>query len=254
MNGKKTVKDEYLEKLWYMMEEEKDSLNTFINSMNEHYDKDIIEELSSEGLIDLDEDGSKIILTQEGRDLARQLIRSHRLAERLVHDVLGREFEVGACEFEHIITPEIVDSICTLLGHPRECPHGMPIPEGECCKSSLKSAQSSVIKLTDLEVSQSARVAYVTSENDQQLHKIDCLHIRPGQIVKLHQTYPTYVIECENAHIALDEEIASNIYVWRDIRNNKPGQEATEKQCPGKGRRKRHHFFKFRNRGEKMHL
>ena len=133
----------------------------------------------------------------------------------MIYDVLGGEFESGACEFEHIITPELVDSICILLGHPRECPHGMPIPEGECCKRSAKTAQNSVIPLTELSVGQSVRIAYVSCKNDQQLHKIDSLQIRPGVLVKMHQIYPSYVIECEGANIALDREIVSNIHVWR---------------------------------------
>jgi len=66
----------------------------------------------------------------------RQLIRARRLAERLIHDVLGGEFEEGACEFEHMGSTKLIDSICTLLGHPKECPHGLPIPEGECCQRS----------------------------------------------------------------------------------------------------------------------
>ena len=69
-------------------------------------------------------------------------------------------------------------------------------------------------------VTQSARIAYVNFKSDQQLHKIDGLHIRPGAVVKLHQRYPCYVIECEDANIALDKEIVSNIYVWRKPPNS----------------------------------
>jgi Mn-dependent DtxR family transcriptional regulator len=48
-----------------------------------------------------------------------------------VHD----EAEVAeeACKFEHILSPEATERICTFLGHPRTCPHGSPIPAGECC-------------------------------------------------------------------------------------------------------------------------
>jgi hypothetical protein len=37
------------------------------------------------------------------------------------------------CKFEHILSPDVTDRICTLLGHPLECPHGSPIPQGPCC-------------------------------------------------------------------------------------------------------------------------
>ena len=93
---------------------------------------------------------------------------------------------------------------------------GMPIPEGECCKRSTRTAHSSVVPVVELEVGQSARVAYVNCKSDQQLHKIDSLSIRPGVVVTLHQKYPCYVVECEGSDIALDEEIASNICVWRE--------------------------------------
>jgi DtxR family Mn-dependent transcriptional regulator len=132
----------------------------------------------------------------------------------LISDVLGGDYEAGAGEFEHTINLRLVDGICTLLGHPRECPHGRPIPEGECCKRIAKTAQASVIPLTDLEVGQSAKVVYVQCKNDQQMHRMDGLQIRPGIRVKLHQKYPTFVIECEGMSIALDEEVASNIKVW----------------------------------------
>ena len=114
---------------------------------------------------------------------------------------------------EMVIPP---DSICILLGHPKTCPHGSPIPLGQCCQKSQRTAQSSVIPLVELEVGQSARVAYINCKSDQQLHKIDSLCIRPGAIATLHQRYPTYVVECEGSNIAMDEQIASNICVWRE--------------------------------------
>jgi len=214
--NRKREKDEHIERLYYMKEEETDSMDILRSAMNENYDADIIDELLSGDMVELSEGENKIRLTKKGEDYARQLIRAHRLAERLLYDVLGGDYESGACEFEHTVTPELVDSICILLGHPRACPHGMPIPQGQCCRHSSKTAQSSVIPLVELEVGQSARVAYINCKSDQQLHKIDSLCIRPGAVVTLHQRYPTYVIECEGSNIAMDEEIVANICVWRE--------------------------------------
>ena len=153
-------------------------------------------------------------LPRAGSAHAERLIRAHRIGERLIHDVLGREFESGACEFEHILNTEIVDGICTLLGHPRECPHGFPIPEGECCRVSARYVQKIIVPLTELKIGQTARVAYVYTRSDQQLHRLTSLQIRPGTLVKLHQAYPSYVIECDGASIALDDEVARSINVW----------------------------------------
>jgi hypothetical protein len=83
-------------------------------------------------------DGSQIIeLTERGRERAVSIIRRHRLAERLFTDSLAMdsesEIEQQACKFEHILSPEATDKICTFLGHPATCPHGAPIPPGPCC-------------------------------------------------------------------------------------------------------------------------
>ena len=210
---RKRCKEEYLEVLWHMKENSETSLTSFRNEIGEQYCQSLIKELSDEGIVDVQADTS-IELTEKGRAYTRQLIRSHRLAEGLVHDVLGAEYETGACEFEHIIDPDLVDSICTLLGHPRECPHGMPIPEGECCLQQAQMVEAAVVPLKQLEVGETARVAYVHAENDQQLHKLDNLLIRPGAEVKLHQRYPSFVIECERTLVALDDEVAAKIHVW----------------------------------------
>lgn len=215
MNYHIREKEEYLERLWYMRTEERDSIDILKNAMDEKYNPKMVDELLYEDLVNLLEGDTKIMLTPKGIEYARRIIRAHRIAERLIYDVLGSEFESGACEFEHIVTPELVDSICILLGHPRECPHGMPIPEGECCKRSTKTIRNSVIPLTKLDVGQSARIAYVYCENEQQLHKLDCLQIRSKALVKLSQVYPSYVIACEGANIALDKEIVASIFVWR---------------------------------------
>jgi putative ABC transport system ATP-binding protein len=83
-------------------------------------------------------DGTLIVeLTPRGRERAGSIIRRHRLAERLFTDSLAMdsesEIEQQACKFEHILSPEATDKICTFLSHPRTCPHGAPIPPGPCC-------------------------------------------------------------------------------------------------------------------------
>jgi DtxR family Mn-dependent transcriptional regulator len=70
-------------------------------------------------------------------------VRRHRLAEKLFEEsfempeaLSGRE----ACRFEHILSREVANTICTFLAHPTACPHGKPIPAGECCANSPVSA------------------------------------------------------------------------------------------------------------------
>ena len=88
-------------------------------------------------------DGSMVVeLTARGRQRAADIIRRHRLAERLFTDSLAMdsetEIEQQACKFEHILSPEATDKICTFLGHPRTCPHGAPIPPGPCCGKTVE--------------------------------------------------------------------------------------------------------------------
>jgi putative ABC transport system ATP-binding protein len=93
-------------------------------------------------------DGSMMVeLTPRGRQRAADIIRRHRLAERLFTDSLSldseTEIEQQACKFEHILSPEATDKICAFLGHPQTCPHGAPIPPGQCCASTRPVAPTS---------------------------------------------------------------------------------------------------------------
>jgi putative ABC transport system ATP-binding protein len=77
-----------------------------------------------------------IELTDRGKSRARDVVRRHRLAERLFKDTFridDHEAHSQACKFEHIISPELDERICSFLGHPTTCPHGNPIPPGDCC-------------------------------------------------------------------------------------------------------------------------
>jgi putative ABC transport system ATP-binding protein len=79
--------------------------------------------------------------TLEGRRRAENLIRRHRLAETLFSETFQMHesvVEEEACFFEHILSPVMTDSICGFLSHPPACPHGKPIPRGECCAGRQK--------------------------------------------------------------------------------------------------------------------
>ena len=94
------------------------------------------EELTSVGYSTAE--GSYIVeMTVRGRERAGNIIRRHRLTERLFTDSLHMESKTEiaeqACKFEHILSREATDKICTFLGHPKTCPHGAPIPPGSCC-------------------------------------------------------------------------------------------------------------------------
>ena len=86
----------------------------------------------------------EVQLTDRGKSRARDVVRRHRLAERLFKDTFridDHEAHAQACKFEHIISPELDQRICSFLGHPTTCPHGNPIPPGDCCDGRQKRGE-----------------------------------------------------------------------------------------------------------------
>lgn len=88
-----------------------------------------VRRLKGEGYVTVD--GRKVSLTESGRVTAESVIRKHRLAERLLVDVIGLPWEKShdeATRWEHVISDEVEERLIELLGHPSTCPHGNPIP------------------------------------------------------------------------------------------------------------------------------
>jgi DtxR family transcriptional regulator, Mn-dependent transcriptional regulator len=177
----------------------------------------LLQKLQKGQLVTIDS-SNRITLSENGRVLAEQIIRSHRLAERLICDVLGShvdESENAACEFEHVLAAGITNSICTLLGHPRFCPHNRPIPEGDCCRQARDELKPIVISCEQLSVGESGRIAYMTTREHARLMKLSALGISPGINLKLLQKWPSFVVQCDETEIALDRDVARNIYIWQ---------------------------------------
>jgi len=172
--------------------------------------------LEDEGLVRLD--GAAVTLTDEGERRARGVVRRHRLAERLFKDLLAvseNTMENQACEFEHILSPEATDSVCTLLGHPPTCPHGKPIPPGDCCGSYQKTVRPLVTGLASFELGARARIVFIAPKFHDRMDRLAALGVVPGSEVRLHQRAPSFVIEVGETTIALDPEIAGEIFVKR---------------------------------------
>ncbi|MGH9470060.1 MAG: metal-dependent transcriptional regulator, partial [Terriglobia bacterium] len=96
--------------------------------------------MAQEGSIRL-EDGF-ITLTQRGQKRADALIRRHRLAERFFYETFGMDedhLHENALKIEPLWSGAVTDKICSFLHHPRTCPHGDPIPRGECCQMATSS-------------------------------------------------------------------------------------------------------------------
>jgi DtxR family Mn-dependent transcriptional regulator len=120
--------------------------------------------------------------------------------------------EESACEYEHTLAPGLTEAICTLLGHPRECPHGSPIPEGDCCKRAENSVTMVVKSLDTLEVGDEIRISFIRKNDPVLIGKLVSFGVSPGKTIKIRQKFPAYVIQIENTQIALEQDIAADIY------------------------------------------
>ena len=154
--------------------------------------------------------------TKKGREYARLIIRRHRLAERLLNDVLEVKedaMDSSACKFEHFLDEEVTTSICTLLGHPTSCPHGKAIPPGNCCEKVNKEIRPVVAPLTELRSGDKAKISYIVTKYHERLDRLSSMGLLPGVQIRLHQRQPTYIIQMGETQIALDTAIARDIYV-----------------------------------------
>lgn len=157
------------------------------------------------------------LLTNKGWKEGRSCVRRHRLAERLLVDVLrvkaGLVHEAG-CKLEHILHKGLEDNICILLGHPKSCPHGKAIPEGLCCKDRKRKAESLVMPLSELQKGQKGKIAYIHTSDRTMLKKIMAMGALPGLSIKLVQTFPSYVFQVGESQFAVDKNVADQIRVW----------------------------------------
>jgi len=126
--------DHLLERIWVANEEGSNALIEPSHTLGLLDPAVMLRKMAELQLVELND--TAILLTRRGETRARDVIRRHRLAERLFRDTFAMadpEMDSQACRFEHIISPELDEKICTFLGHPKTCPHGNPIPPGPCC-------------------------------------------------------------------------------------------------------------------------
>lgn len=206
--------EEALGVIWTSIQRGQDNFEEVSKIVKKGVNENIIDNLIKDKFI-LNEK-NKIKLTEKGEDVGKQLTRRHRLTERLLADVLEfdrQSIEKIACDLEHNISTDLADSICTLLGHPKQCPHGNPIPEGNCCKKASSKIESIVVPLSCVDVGETVKLSYIVTTNHNYMHKLLSLGLIPGAILKLHQKFPTYIVKIDEIQIALDAEVANLIYV-----------------------------------------
>ena len=205
--------EEILETMWIRNEEGGDPTCDFDSMETETKDR-ALKELAKFNFISVSENQTS--LTETGKAEAENVVRRHRLAERLLVDILDTEpglVEEAACKLEHAIRRGIDDNICILLGHPRVCPHGKSIPKGRCCRKGSTKTAKVVLPLSQMKQDQEGRIAYIHSKARDRLQKLMAMGVTPGMRIRIIQRFPSHVFQIERTQIAVDEQIADEIFV-----------------------------------------
>jgi DtxR family Mn-dependent transcriptional regulator len=210
---KHDISEEVLEAMWGNEKEGSESLDYLAEQLGPKLDVALMNLLAG-GKVE--KVGDEYFLTDKGEKLAVQIVRRHRLAERLFYDVLGfsqiDSHRVG-CGFEHFLEEDTTDAVCSFLGHPPACPSGRSIPRGKCCRANGGKFKPLIISLHDLGVGKKGRVTFIKSEDHKLTDRLFSLGIYPGQTVKLHQKLPSYLVQVDETEIGIESDVASSIFV-----------------------------------------
>lgn len=182
-----------------------------------------VQRLSELGLARVDRETPH--LTDEGRDYATRILRTHRLWERYLADRTGvrpEEWHAAAEEAEHRVTSDETEALAARLGHPRYDPHGDPIPtsQGEMPPPAGEALQA-------IEPGTSVIVTHLEDEPRELFERISAIGLAPHLRFRVLQRDPDSVqIELRGERVTLPLIVAGNVTV-RPLREGESVQEAT---------------------------
>jgi DtxR family Mn-dependent transcriptional regulator len=173
---------------------------------------EMIRRLKGEGYLDVKD--RSVTLTSKGRARAESVVRKHRLAERLLTDVIGLEWHkahIEACRWEHVISDEVEERLVVLLGNPATCPHGNPIPGAAAPERELTA-------LADSAPGEHVRLERVTEQvelDDASLVYLSTHGFVPGTAAQVRSKAPdgTLTLEVAGSTIALGPALAEQLFV-----------------------------------------
>ena len=209
--------EEYLEAIFKLQEETNEPVS--ITRLAEHMGlsaasaSEMVKRLSQAGTVDYSP-SREISLTPGGEKQASQVVRRHRLSERLLTDVLGFSWENvhdEACKLEHAISPEVEERLAAKLGNPETCPHGHPIPkpDGSCDKTATR-------RLSEVRSDETCVVVMVKEDDPELLQYLGQLGIRPGADLLIVETAPfggVTRIKIGDKEEVVGRELADNVLV-----------------------------------------
>ena len=156
----------------------------------------------------------RLSLTTKGRGLATTIVRRHRLAERLLVDVIGLEWEkvhAEAARWEHAISADVEEKLVQLLGDPATCPHGNPIPGSHHVAPSAPTIALSEAQIGPITV---ARVSERLEMSGEALVLIAGAHLLPGcdaTVVRANADGVT--VKTETGEHSVPTRVAESLYV-----------------------------------------
>jgi len=128
----------YLKAIWHLKErKEAVKISTIAKKLNVRQPSvvQMLKKLNGRNLVSYNKAGVK--LTEEGQSIGSSMMRNSRLLEVLMESALKVEIdEEMVCGIEHHMNKQFTDALCTMLKHPRKCPHDLEIPRGVCCEST----------------------------------------------------------------------------------------------------------------------
>ena len=128
----------------------------------------------------------RIVLTSKGKEIAQHLVLRHRLAEKLLTDVIGLEWSRAheeAERLEHGISHEVVNLLLKRFGRDSRCPHGVPLFGG---MAKLRRKHGAV-RLSEAEVGHLYEILRVYEKDPKFLDFLENFDLRPGARVRIHQ-------------------------------------------------------------------
>jgi len=155
-----------------------------------------------------------IKLTGEGKRIALDVLRRHRLAERLLTDILEMNWSRvhdPACELEHGINEEVIKPLGRILGHPKTCPHGNPIPTR--CGGIIEEKSESLV---DLKPNECGTIVKITDESPDLLQHLHSLGLAVGTLVRVEKKVPyndSVVVKLNDIECSLSGKVASAIWI-----------------------------------------
>ncbi len=173
----------------------------------------MLKKLAADGYLEQVARG-EVKLTKKGLEVGVRVVRRHRLAECFLTQILGMpwdEVQQEACMLEHAISENVEGRLINVLGDPKECPHGLPIPPKD-----LSDPGRSGVPLAQMEIGSDAVVQGVTQEVPEMLRYLGDVGLRPGAAVRVHAKAPLggpMTVEVEKQRHAISLELARMVLV-----------------------------------------